>query len=94
MVYLEKCFEIMNIVEATSDLNIFEKTHPKDSKNEHDEEKQKTDVQESREWHDQRKEEGSDTFGSFDKTEHSSNFCYSDNSEKSGGDKVFFYKVT
>ena len=49
MVYLEKCFEIMNIVEATSDLNIFEKTHPKDSKNEHDEEKQKTDVQESRE---------------------------------------------
>jgi DUF4097 and DUF4098 domain-containing protein YvlB len=44
---LEKCFEIMNIIEATSDLNIFEKTHPKDSENEHDEEKKKADVEES-----------------------------------------------
>ena len=84
----------MHIIEATSDLNIFEKTHPEDGENEHNEEKEKTDVQESREWHDKREKEGSDTFGPFDKTEHSSNFCYSDHSEKSRRDKVFFYKVT
>ena len=48
-VYLEKCFEVMHIVEAPSNLHIFEKTHPEDSENEHDEEKEKTDVQESRE---------------------------------------------
>ena len=84
----------MHIVEAPSNLHIFEKTHPEDSENEHDEEKEKTDVQESREWHDKREEEGSDSFGPFDKTEHSSYFCYSDNPEKRGRDKVFFYKVT
>ena len=84
----------MNIIEATSDLNIFEKTHPKDSENEHDEEKKKADVEESWEWHDKGEEEGSDSFGPFDQTENSSNFCYSDNSEESGWDKVFFYKVT
>ena len=49
LAYLEKCFEVMHIVEATSDLNIFEKTHPEDGENEHNEEKEKTDVQESRE---------------------------------------------
>ena len=37
--YLEKCFEIMHIIEATSNLNIFEKAHSKHSKDEHDEEK-------------------------------------------------------
>lgn len=84
----------MHIIEATSDLNIFEKTHSEDGENEHNQEKEKTDVQKSREWHDKREKEGSDTFGPFDKTEHSSNFCYSDNSEKSGRDEVFFYKVT
>ena len=36
--YLEKCFKIMNIIEAPSDLNILEQAHSKHSKDEHDEE--------------------------------------------------------
>ena len=69
--YLKKCFEIMNIVEPSSDLDILEETHPEDSKDEHYEEEKKTNVEKSRKGHHQREEQSPDTLGSFDKPQHS-----------------------
>ena len=66
ILYLKKCFEIMNIVEPSSDLDILEETHPEDSKDEHYEEEKKTNVEKSRKGHHQREQQSPDTLGSFD----------------------------
>ena len=69
--YLKKCFEVVNIVESSSDLDILEETHPEDSKDEHYEEEKKTNVEKSRKGHHQREQESPDTLGSFDQPQHS-----------------------
>ena len=61
----------MNIVEASSDLDILEETHPEDSKDEHYEEEKKTNVEKSRKGHHQREQQSPDTLGSFDQPQHS-----------------------
>ena len=67
-IYLKKCFEIMNIVKSSSDLDILEETHSEDSEDEHYEEEKKTNIEKSWERHDQGEEESSDTLGALDKT--------------------------
>ena len=69
--HLKKCFEIVNIVESSSDLDILEETHPEDSKDEHYEEEKKTNVEKSRKGHHQREEQSPDTLGSFDQPQNS-----------------------
>ena len=61
----------MNIVKSSSDLDILEETHSEDSKDEHYEEEKKTNIEKSRERHDQREEESSDTLGALDETQDS-----------------------
>ena len=46
-IYLKKCFEIMNIVKSSSDLDILEETHSEDSEDEHYEEEKKTNIEKS-----------------------------------------------
>ena len=84
----------MNIIEAASDLNIFEETHSEHCEDEHDKEEEETDVEERGERHDQGEEESSDALGSLDQPQHSPNLGYSDYSEKSWRHKILLYKVT
>ena len=43
--YLEKCFEVVDVIESTSNLNILEETHTEHSKDEHNKKQEKTNVE-------------------------------------------------
>ena len=58
---LEKSLEVVNIVEAASDLDVLEEAHPEDGEDEHDEEEEEEDVEEGGHGHDEGEEEGADT---------------------------------
>ena len=91
---LEKRLEIVNIIEAGSDLDIFEKTHSEDGQDEHDQEEKKTDVEKSRQRHDQGEQESSDSLRTFDKTENSANFDDPDYPQEGRRDEIFLNEVT
>ena len=90
---LEKRLEIVNIIEAGSDLDIFEKTHSEDGQDEHDQEEKKTNVEESWQRHDQGEQEGADSPRTFDKTENSANLDDPDHPQEGRGDEIFLNEV-
>lgn len=69
--------EVVDVVEARPDLDVLEEGHPEDGEDEHDEEEKQRDIDESRECHDEREEQGSNPLGAFDQTKHSPNLCHS-----------------
>ena len=91
---LEERLEVVNIIEAGSDLDIFEKTHSEDGQDEHDQEEKKTNVEKSWQRHDQGEQESSDSLRTFDKTENSANFDDPDHPQEGRGDEIFLNEVT
>ena len=91
---LEKRLEIVNIIEAGSDLDIFEKTHSEDGQDEHDQEEKKTNVEKSWQRHDQGEQECSDSPRTFDKPENSANLDDPDHPQEGRGDEIFLNEVT
>ena len=69
----EEGLEVVNIVESWSDLGVLEETDAKDGEDEHDEEEEEADVHQGGEGHDQREEQGPDSFCSLDQSKNSSN---------------------
>ena len=70
---LEESLEVVNVVEAAPDLDVFEETHAEDGEDEHDEEEEEADVEQGRHGHDQREQEGPDTLRSLDQPQYSAN---------------------
>ena len=70
---LEESLEVVNVIEAAPDLDVFEETHAEDGEDEHDEEEEEADVEQGRHGHDQREQEGPDTFRSLDQPQYSAN---------------------
>ena len=70
---LEESLEVVNVVEAAPDLDVFEETHAEDGEDEHDEEEEEADVHQGGEGHDQGEEQGPDSFCSLDQSKNSSN---------------------
>ena len=91
---LKERLEVVNIIEAGSDLDIFEKTHSEDGQDEHDQEEKKTNVEKSWQRHDQGEQESSDSLRTFDKTENSANFDDPDHPQEGRGDEIFLNEVT
>ena len=91
---LEEGFEVVHVIEATSDLHVLKQTHSEDSKNEHDKEEKKTDVEEGRKRHDKREKKSSDALSSLDEPENSANFGNPDYPKKGGRDEVLLNQVT
>ena len=60
----------------TSFPDILEEWHAKDSKDKHDQEEKKTDIEQGRHGHDQREQKSSDTFSTFDQTQHTTNLFF------------------
>ena len=90
---LEKRLEVVNIIEARSDLDIFEKTHSEDGQDEHDQEEKKTNVEKSWEGHDQGEQERSDSPRTFNKPENSADLDDPDHPQQGRGDEVFLDEV-
>ena len=90
---LEKRLEIVNIIEAGSDLDIFEKTHSEDGQDEHDQEEKKTNVEKSWEGHNQGEQECSDSPRTFDQSENSANLDDPDHPQEGRGDEIFLNEV-
>ena len=90
---LEKRLEIVDIIEAGSDLDILEKTHSEDGQDEHDQEEKKTNVEKSWQRHDQGEQECSDSPRTFDKTENSANLDDPDHPQQGRGDEIFLNEV-
>ena len=91
---LEKRLEIVDIIEAGSDLDIFEETHSEDCQDEHDQEEKKTNVEKSWQRHDQREQECSDSPRTFDQPENSANLDDPDHPQQGRGDEIFLNEVT
>ena len=68
---LEESFEVVDIVESRSDLDILEETDPEDGKDEHDEEEEEADVEQGGKGHPEGKEQCSNSLGAFDQTQNS-----------------------
>ena len=67
---LEESLEVVNVVEAASDLDVLEEAHTEDSEDEHDEEEEEADVEEGGHGHDEGEEEGADALGALDQPQH------------------------
>ena len=67
---LEESLEVVNVVEAASDLDVLEEAHAEDSEDEHDEEEEEADVEEGGHGHDEGEEEGADALGALDQPQH------------------------
>ena len=91
---LEKRLEIVDIIEAGSDLDILEKTHSEDGQDEHDQEEKKTNVEKSWQRHDQREEECSDSPRTLDQPENSANLDDPDDPQEGRGDEILLNEVT
>ena len=74
----------MHVVESRPELDIFEERHPKDGKDEHDEEEEERDVDEGREGHHQREQECPNASGALDQTENATDFRNADLKSKDG----------
>ena len=68
---LEESLEVVNVVEAAPDLDVFEETHAEDGEDEHDEEEEEADVEQGRQGHPQGEEQCSNSLRSFDQTQNS-----------------------
>ena len=75
---LEEGLEVVDVVEASSDLNISEQRHSKDGEDEHDQEEKEADVEEGWHRHDEGEEQGSDPLRPLDQTQHSTNLNKTD----------------
>ena len=70
---LEESLEVVNVIEAAPDLDVFEETHAEDGEDEHDEEEEEADVEQGRKRHPQGKEQCPNSLCAFDQTQNSSN---------------------
>lgn len=70
-----------------------EERHAEDGEDEHDQKQQQTDVEQRRQGHGQGEQQRSDTLGTFDQTQDSTDLGHSDDSEQCGRDEVLLDEI-
>lgn len=74
--------EVVVLVQAAVTFDVHKERHTEYGEYEHDQKQQQTYVEQSRQWHGQREQKGSDTFCPFHQTQYSSHFGHADHSQK------------
>ena len=63
---LSESLKVVHVVESRDDLDVLEEGHAKDGEDKHDEEEEKSNVDQGWEGHHQGEEQGSDALGTLD----------------------------
>ena len=89
----EERFEVMDVIETNSDLDMLEQTHAEYGEDEHNQEEEEADVEEGRHGHDEGEKERPDPLGALDEPENSADLDHSDHPEQGRGHKVFLNEI-